>query len=156
MSSQPLAIEPIPAHSTVLVARIARVVRQRFEQTLTPFGLRQRLVVALSYLREHGPTAQQRLAEQLCMDASSTVCLLNELEESGFVVRRRDRRDRRRGIVELSPAGLRALGQVDRALQAVEDEILAPLADGERSVLHDLLARLALSGRDWGIATDAP
>jgi DNA-binding MarR family transcriptional regulator len=155
-ASQQLMTEPIPAQSTVLVARVARVVRQRFEQTLTPLGLSQRLVVALSYLRQHGPTAQQLLAEQLCMDASSTVCLLNELEESGLVVRRRDRTDRRRGIIELSPAGVEALSTVDRALQAVEDEILAPLDGLERATLHDLLARLTVAGTDWGMAAQEP
>src|ERR1700734_450820 len=97
----------VPAHATVLIARIARVVRQRFEQVLTPLGLRQRHLVALSYLRGYGPTAQQKLADRLRMDASSLVCLLNELEENDLVVRHRDRSDRRRALVEISPEGER-------------------------------------------------
>ncbi|HWF74683.1 MAG TPA: MarR family winged helix-turn-helix transcriptional regulator [Solirubrobacteraceae bacterium] len=139
---------PVPVHATVLIARLARAVRKRFERTLTPLGLRQRHVVALSYLRGHGPTAQQTLADRLCMDASSTVCLLNELEDSDLVVRRRDRSDRRRALVKLSPQGERALAEVDEVLQAVEDEILADLSRDERSVLHALLARLDLSEPD--------
>jgi DNA-binding MarR family transcriptional regulator len=142
----------IPAHATVLIARVARAVRQRFELTLTPLGLRQRHVVALSYLRGHGPTAQQTLADRLCMDASSTVCLLNELEDGDLVVRHRDRSDRRRGIIELSPQGELALREVDRALQTVEDEILANLDAGERTVLHGLLARLHRGEPDYGLA----
>jgi DNA-binding MarR family transcriptional regulator len=142
-----------PSQSTVLIARVARVVRQRFEEALTPLGLRQRHLVALSYLREHGPTAQQLLAERLCMDPSSTVGLLNELEEDGLVARTRDRSDRRRGIIELSSRGESALCKVDRALQAVEDEVLADLDDGERSALHGLLARLNVTA-DWGLAAN--
>lgn len=138
----------------MLIARIARVVRQRFEQALAPLGLRQRHLVALSYLREHGPTAQQMLAEQLCMDASSTVCLLNSLEEAELIVRRRDRADRRRGIVELSAGGERALTEVDEALQAVEEGILYGLDDDERGALHALLARLHVAGPDWAIAAN--
>jgi DNA-binding MarR family transcriptional regulator len=144
----------IPSHATVLIARIARVVRQRFEQTLTPLGLRQRHIVALSYLRGHGPTAQQTLAERLCMDASSMVCLLNELEDHELVVRQRDRSDRRRGIIELSPQGELALRDGDRALQAVEDEILADLDPDERAVLRGLLARLSVSEPDWGLVAN--
>jgi len=127
-------------------------VRQRFEYALTPLGLRQRHVVALSYLRGHGPTAQQALAERLCMDPSSTVCLLNELEDHDLIVRQRDRIDRRRGMIELSVEGELALREVDRALQAVEDEILASLNDGERCTLHGLLARLNVGEPDWGAA----
>jgi DNA-binding MarR family transcriptional regulator len=149
-------VDPVPAQATVLIARVARVVRQRFEQVLTPLGLRQRHVVALSFLRGHGPTPQQQLADRLRMDASSMVCLLNELEENELVLRHRDRTDRRRGIVELSPQGERALREVDRALQVVEDEVLTRLEFGERGTLRRLLAKLELGEPDWGlIATEA-
>jgi DNA-binding MarR family transcriptional regulator len=144
----------VPAHSTVLIARVARVVRQRFEQALTPLGLRQRHVVALSYLRGHGPTAQQILAERLCMDPSSMVCLLNELEDHQLVMRQRDRTDRRRGLIDLSPQGQSALQDVDRALETVEDEILSGLDAGDRTVLHGLLARLNTGEPDWGVVED--
>jgi DNA-binding MarR family transcriptional regulator len=134
----------------VLIARIARAVRQRFEQALTPVGLRQRHVVALSYLRGHGPTAQQMLADRLCLDPSGTVGLLNELEDHGLVVRQRDRSDRRRALVRLSSQGESALREVDRVLQTVEDEILAHLDPRERSLLRGLLARLDLADPGCG------
>ncbi len=142
---------PIPAHVTVLIARIARSVRQRFDQVLTPLGLRQRHLVALSYLRGHGPTAQQNLADRLRMDPSSMVCLLNDLEENQLVVRHRDRADRRRGLVELSERGEQALSKVDAAVQVVEDEILGGLEPAERHALRDLLARLDVGEPDWGL-----
>ncbi len=140
-----------PTQATVLIARVARVVRQRFEQALAPLGLRQRQIVALSYLRGYGPTAQQKLADRLCMDPSSMVCLLNELEDNELVLRQRDRRDRRRAIVELSPHGERALAEIDRALQTVEDEMLTSLDMTERAKLHDLLVRLDLGEPEWGL-----
>jgi DNA-binding MarR family transcriptional regulator len=145
----------VPVQATVLIARIARVVRQRFEQVLAPIGLRQRHVVALSYLRGHGPTAQQKLADRLRMDASSMVCLLNDLEESELVVRNRDRTDRRRAVVELSPQGESALSDVDQALTIVEEEMLTGLDRDERALLHALLAKLDFGEPDWGmIAND--
>jgi DNA-binding MarR family transcriptional regulator len=145
----------VPVQATVLIARIARVVRQRFEQVLAPIGLRQRHVVALSYLRGHGPTAQQKLADRLRMDASSMVCLLNDLEESELVVRNRDRTDRRRAVVELSPQGESAMSDVDQALTIVEEEMLTGLDRDERALLHALLAKLDFGEPDWGmIAND--
>lgn len=142
----------VPVQATVLIARIARVVRQRLDAALTPLGLRQRHVVALSYLRGHGPTAQQMLAECLCLDPSSIVCLLNELEDEDLIVRRRDRADRRRGLVHLSQRGEQALREVDHALQSVEDELLVGLDGEERSLLHGLLARLGAAAPEWGAA----
>ncbi len=144
----------VPSHCTVLIARVARVLRQRFEQVLTPLGLRERHVVALSYLRGHGPTAQQRLAERLRMDASSLVGLLNELEDSELILRHRDRSDRRRAIVELSARGESTLSKVDRAVQVVEDEMLAALDDAERDVLHALLARLTSAEAGWELVAE--
>lgn len=144
----------IPTQATVLIARVARAVRQQFEQTLAPLGLRQRHVVALSYLRGHGATPQQALAEQLCMDPSSTVCLLNELEDNDLIVRQRDRSDRRRAVIELSHAGELALLAVDDALETVEDDILCNLDPDERTVLHGLLARLNAANPEV-IAADA-
>lgn len=144
----------VPAQATVLIARVARAVRQQFELALAPLGLRQRHVVALSYLRGHGPTPQQTLAERLCMDPSSTVCLLNELEDQHLVVRQRDRSDRRRGIIELSAQGEHALGLVDRALETVENEILSTLNGDERAVLHSLLARLNVGEPDYAAAAN--
>jgi DNA-binding MarR family transcriptional regulator len=142
---------PVPAQATVLIARIARVLRQRFEQVLTPLGLRQRHVVALSYLRGHGPTAQQTLADRLRMDPSSLVCLLNELEENELVIRHRDRTDRRRGLIKLSPRGEQALAEVDEAVQIVEDEMMTGLNPTDRATLHELLARLDVGETDWGL-----
>ena len=141
----------VPSQATVLIARVARVVRQRFEQVLTPLGLRQRHVVALSYLRGYGPTAQQKLADRLRMDASSMVCLLNELEESDLVVRQRDRADRRRAIVELSPQGESVLCRVDKAVQIVEDEMMTQLSGQERATLRELLVKLNSGEPDWGL-----
>jgi DNA-binding MarR family transcriptional regulator len=144
-TSGPAATAP----ASVLVARVGRVVRQRLEQALAPSGLHQRQLVALSYLREHGATPQQTLAEQLCMDASSLVCLLNQLEDLGLIARRRDRADRRRGIVELSSRGDRMLRDIDERLQRIDDEILADLRPDERRVLQGLLARLTAAEPRW-------
>lgn len=147
-------VAPVPAHATVLIARVARAVRQQFELTLAPLGLRQRHLVALSYLRGHGPTPQQTLAERLCMDASSTVCLLNTLEDNDLIVRHRDRNDRRRALIELSLEGEAALCEVDKALQIVEDDILANLNSEERGLLHGLLARLNVAEPDYDLAAN--
>jgi DNA-binding MarR family transcriptional regulator len=126
----------------VLIAQLARTVRRHFEATLGPVGFRQRHLVALSHLRDNGPTPQQVLAEILRMDASNLVGLLNELDDRGLIVRRRDPIDRRRHIVELSPHGEQVLKDVKRALKAIDDEVLGALSADDRETLHRILAEV--------------
>lgn len=128
--------------ASVLIARVARLVRSRLDAALGPSELRQRQLVALSYLRDHGPARQQALAQSLCMDASSLVCLLNDLEDRDLIARRRDREDRRRGILELTEGGHAALAESDALLAEIDAEILADLDETERADLRALLGRL--------------
>jgi DNA-binding MarR family transcriptional regulator len=76
------------------------------------------------------------------MDASSLVCLLNDLEDRDLIARRRDREDRRRGILELTDHGREALAESDAALAEIDAEILADLDEAERDDLRALLGRL--------------
>jgi DNA-binding MarR family transcriptional regulator len=117
-------------------------VRSRLDAALGPSELRQRQLDAHSYLRDHGPARQQALAQSLCMDASSLVCLLNDLEDRDLVARRRDREDRRRGILELTDNGRQALAEIDAVLAEIDAEILADLDESERADLRALLGRL--------------
>lgn len=125
--------------TTVLIAHLSRTITQRFETALRPLGLRQRQLVALHYLRDHGPAPQQVMADALSIDPNNVVLLLNDLERAGFAIRRRDDADRRRHIVEISPAGERALEEAGRVLGCVEDDVLGALTDEQRRTLHDLL-----------------
>ena len=89
----------------VLLTRLAKQVYRRSDEEL--LGMHMRHLMALSYVRDHDGWPQQELAEVLCMDANNVVLLLNELEDLGFVARRRDPADRRRHVVQLSPQGCR-------------------------------------------------
>jgi MarR family transcriptional regulator, lower aerobic nicotinate degradation pathway regulator len=122
---------------------MARAMRRQFDEAVAPLGLRSRHLVALTYLKDRGASAQQALIDALGLDASNLVALLNELEDADLILRSRDRSDRRRGIIELSAEGERVLALVDQALEAVDDEMLTALSDDERATLNELLARAA-------------
>ena len=127
--------------SSLLIAQLARGTRRQMEQAIAPTGLRPTELLALQHLRERGPSAQQALAELIGIDATNLVAVLNSLEDQGLIERRRDRADRRRAIIALSPAGENVLADLDRSLLRVDDQILAPLTDTERQTLHALLAK---------------
>jgi DNA-binding MarR family transcriptional regulator len=129
----------------VLLTRLAKQVYRRSSEEL--LGMHLRLLMALSYLRDHDSAPQQELAEALCMDANNVVLLLNELEDLGHVARRRDPEDRRRHLVELTTQGRRALAHAERAQESIEDEVLRALDAEERATLWRLLTR-ALHGAE--------
>lgn len=100
-----------------------------------------RLLMALSYLGDHDGAPQQELVDALCMDAKNVVLLLNDLEELGHLVRRRDSEDRRRHNVHITEGGREALERAARAQEAIEDDVLQALDADERATLWKLLAR---------------
>lgn len=128
--------------SLPLLDYLARVGRRSAEAS-TPGGLRPRHLHALGILSERGPLSQRALGGSLSLDPSNVVGLLNELEERGLITRRRDPRDRRCHIVELSPTGAEALASASSRLASVEDGLLAGLSAEERSTLYHLLVRAA-------------
>jgi MarR family transcriptional regulator, temperature-dependent positive regulator of motility len=129
----------------VLLTRLAKQVYRRSSEEL--LGMHLRLLMALSYVRDHDGTPQQELAEALCMDANNVVLLLNELEDQGYIARRRDPSDRRRHLVELTERGCSALTRAERAQETIEDEVLQALDPSERAILWGLLTR-ALQGAE--------
>jgi DNA-binding MarR family transcriptional regulator len=131
--------------SMILLTRLAKQVYRRSSEEL--LGMHLRLLMALSYLRDHDGCPQQELAEVLCMDANNVVLLLNELEDLGYTARVRDPIDRRRHRVELTKQGVRALLSAEQAQETIEDEVLQLLDAEERATLWRLLTR-ALHGAE--------
>ncbi len=122
---------------------LARQMRLGSEAALAPFGLRPRHLVALTMLRDNQELTQQSLASILQIDGTNVVGLLNELESSGLVTRRRAPEDRRRHLVELTDQGRETLAQAEFMLAAVENEVLSALTNSESEQLAGLLRRAA-------------
>ena len=133
-----MAVETTPG-TVVMVMRLATAIKKRSTEEL--LGLKLRQVMLLSYLRYGAPALQQQLCEALWLDPNNCVLLLNELEDMGYVERRRDPADRRRHMVELTDEGRAALDRAERAQESVGDEIFVALSDEERATLRSLLGR---------------
>ncbi len=131
----------------LLVTQLSRLISRRSTPELLGQTLKE--LAALSYLRDYRESTQQSLVEGLCIDANYGVLLLNDLEESGLVERRRDPTDRRRHIVSMTEEGSKALQQAEAAQQTLEDEMLGALNKEERTTLSHLL-RKAIDGQSAG------
>ncbi|MFG2873753.1 MarR family winged helix-turn-helix transcriptional regulator [Streptomyces sp. NPDC048337] len=96
----------------------------------------------LASLQEYGPGSQATLSRRTGIYRSDMVGVLNELVERGLVERVPDPDDRRRNVITLSARGRRRLPRLDKLLDELHDELLAPLSPADRDRLMDLLTRL--------------
>jgi DNA-binding MarR family transcriptional regulator len=126
-----------------LLTQINKAVHRLTSEEL--LGMRFKPYMVLGYVGDHPAATQQELESALFMDANSVVLILNELEAAQFSIRRRDPNDRRRHIVEITPAGRRALERADKAREGLEHEMLRDLSTEERKTLRGLLERVLVS-----------
>ena len=123
-----------------LLVQLNKAIHKRSTEEM--LGMRMKAYMTLSYIRDHPGATQQELESGLVLDANSVVLILNELEAKQFSIRRRDPQDRRRHILEMTPAGRRALERADKERESLEDEMLANLSTDERKTLRKLVERV--------------
>ncbi|HET8755459.1 MAG TPA: MarR family winged helix-turn-helix transcriptional regulator [Solirubrobacteraceae bacterium] len=150
MSTQTL--DRTTAGATVLLTRLARSVHRHIDEAA--LGMKYKQYVMLSVIGETDGTTQRQLSTVMGIDANMVVLMLNALEERGFAVRERDREDRRRHIVRITPAGRTAVVHAERALESITDKLLGDLDAGERATLRALLAKALGDGQFAASAND--
>lgn len=127
-----------PNTSTLLSRLAKKIARSTPEAAL---GMRLRLYMALSFLADHDGIAQHEFGDALLLDRNNAVLLLNELEEAGYIERRRNPEDRRRHLVFMTEAGRVALDQACGACAETESTVLSNLSANERDTLRRLLVK---------------
>jgi DNA-binding MarR family transcriptional regulator len=136
-----------------LLKKLGMKVKERSYEAFEAIGMNPQHHAVLSVLEESARETQGTIADALGWDRSQLVGLLDELEESGYVERKRDTVDRRRHLVSLTPAGKDALDQMRTVAKQIEKEFLEPLDADERRALHELLLKLACHHNASYIAT---
>ncbi|MCW2886262.1 MAG: hypothetical protein QOE54_3160 [Streptosporangiaceae bacterium] len=109
---------------------------------LAPLGIDGRELGVLVVLADGEPLSQQQAARRLAIDRTTMVAMIDGLEDKGLVARRLDPRDRRRNIVEPTPAGRETLRKAMQVTDEVERRFLAPLGEPEAQRFKDALVLL--------------
>jgi DNA-binding MarR family transcriptional regulator len=115
-------------------------------EALAPFDIHARDLGVLLVIDRFEPASQQQVAERLGVDRTTMVTIIDALEAKGIIARRPDAEDRRRNVLELTPAGQELLRQATAASDAAEARLLAPLSSAQGEQLRDLLARVLVRG----------
>ncbi len=129
--------------SVFLLKRLGFAAKDRSHAAFDGTGLSAFHYAVLALLEEDPRETQAQIADALGYDRSLIVRLLDELEERGLVIRKRDPDDRRRHVVKLTPAGHSMLVELRAIVQRLEDDFLSPLDTRERDTLHVLLTKVA-------------
>lgn len=129
-----------------LLTIAARTGQELARLRLNPMGLSVQLCGVMNLLAE-GPISQQALGEQLGIDRTTVVELIDELERQGVVERRRNPADRRSYALHLTVKGRTVQKRAAKAFDSAAEEFFGPLSAAERKGLADMLRRLIVSAQ---------
>ena len=87
--------------------------------------------------------SQQALSEQLGLLPSRVVAYVDELEDRGYVERRRNPDDRRLHALHLTASGKKLMSKISDLARQHERRVTAGLDAEQRATLRELLAALA-------------
>lgn len=133
----------VEGRPTWLLSRANARSQALLADAFTGAGMRGYHFRVLAALEEHGPASQADVSRATGIDTSDVVAAVNHLVSAGLVRRERDGIDRRRNAVSITEAGLIEVDRVGAAVDRVQDAVLQPLSDRERTTLLRLLAKLS-------------
>ena len=108
---------------------------REFDLTTTQYGI-------LYVLSRHPGSDQISLARLLGLDRSTTGMVVGRLEERQLLRRAIDPADKRKRLLELTPAGEKLLTRVQPVVRRAQERLFAPFDAEERELLVRLLDRL--------------
>ena len=128
------AVLAMPGH---LLRRFQQIAVSMFLKECRDLDLTPLQFATLAALSAVPPIDQATLGGMVALDRTTIGVVVRKLERRGFLTRMVSSRDRRARMIAISPAGRTLLAQAIPQVLAVQDRLLAPLADDER---HQLLA----------------
>lgn len=120
------------------------------DDALAADGIRRQDYRVLVALEEAGAASQAELGRSVWLDRSDLHGVVTELETRGLLARERDRQDRRRNVVTLTPDGSEMVATLNARVDAAEQLLLSPLPEADRATLLRLLGALMPSTAPGG------
>lgn len=97
---------------------------------------------AMVWLFEMGQLSKNHLAELAALDRPTLQIEVKRLQAQGMVEALQDSHDRRRIVLQLTPAGRAVVEDLQARIDMTNEKVLAPLSPNERDEFLRLLQRL--------------
>jgi DNA-binding MarR family transcriptional regulator len=146
-------LDPRVEGIVVRLQALDRHLRRELEQALATQSLKMWEFKTLHILRRGGPpyrATATELAAALDLSPAAMTKRLDNLEQDGYLRRSHDGADRRRVLITLTEAGLRAWEDTISLQDRVERRLVDVLRPAEQDQLVSLLRRLLLSAQGRG------
>ena len=120
-----------------VIARLERALRAAINDRVKPHGLTTLQYTTLSVLGTRGELSNAQLARRSYMTPQAMSEVIEALESKGLI--RRDPHPNHRRIypAALTAKGRKVLGECDRAVDELEEQVLRDLSPAERAGLAD-------------------
>jgi DNA-binding MarR family transcriptional regulator len=133
-----------PADLTLLLHAAAGRMVVELDKAAIELGLNDvRDWLVLAALADGAQRTQLELSRMICIDKTTLISVLDRLEQQDLIVRTVDPNDRRVRIPQITAAGKRVHSKFAAARDAAESQALDGVDEKQRTVLMDLLARIA-------------
>jgi MarR family transcriptional regulator, organic hydroperoxide resistance regulator len=133
-----------PADLTLLLHAAADRMVVDLDKAAIELGLNDvRDWLVLAALADGAQRTQLELSRMICIDKTTLISVLDRLEQQDLIVRTVDPNDRRVRIPQITAAGKRVHSKFAAARDAAESQALDGVDEKQRTVLMDLLARIA-------------
>lgn len=119
----------------------SRLSIKEVNEALKRFGLYSSQWSILFCLKQFGSMTQKEIWQYLNVEAPTVTRTIARLEESGWIARR-EGKDKRERIVELSPFALEQMPEIEKQIRTVEEGLVSRLSDEEQKQLLSLLKKI--------------
>jgi len=144
--SRPLFSELLPAefkgNLSFLLARTRQELADEMDAIFDGDGLGIRHFAVLSLLFRRGGLRQTDIGAVMNLDRTTTMKVVDELEDRGLLQRSRSSEDRRANAIDLTDAGRAWRERHTTRVLEQEQRFLSSLTPGERTLLQELLLKL--------------
>ena len=137
-----------------LLARAHLIARADADRALADVGLTMKGYAALATLVSDGPISQRKLSQRIRMDPATMVDVIDSLELSGHILRRRNPEDRRENALLTTAKGRALFSRAQRAITAAERKTVRDLDARQIGALMELLERIANGQGKTELATE--
>lgn len=138
-----------PGH---LIRRCQQIAVAIFVDECKKFNLTPVQYALLSAMQDLEETDQITLAGIVALDRSTTGNVLNRLEERGLVQRTVNENDKRTKLITITAQGRKLLKSVHPAVNHVQDILLAPLSEKEKTAFLKALKKIANANNEMSRA----
>jgi MarR family transcriptional regulator for hemolysin len=124
------------------IAETAHTLRRSFDRRVSPLGVTRAQWRALAWLSRAPGLRQVELADHLDIEPITLCRIVDRLEESGLVERRRDPEDRRAWRLHLTPKGEPLVRELRTLAAQMAQEAFSGVSPEAIETLRDALARV--------------